>query len=73
MTIEATSATVDTFVYLIGPSGAVLATATDNDGSGKARVTAILRESETFTVEVSSFSPFARGAFALSLEGCTRP
>ena len=73
VTIETTSATVDTFVYLLGPGGAVLGTATDNDGSGKARVTTILRESGNFTVEVSSFSPFSRGSFSLSVEGCTRP
>ena len=29
--------------------------------------------SGNFTGEVSSFSPFSRGAFSLSVEGCTRP
>ena len=73
LNLEVSSTTVDTFVYLIGPSGTVLATATDNDGSGKARITAVLRESGNMTVEVSSFSPFSRGEFVLSIEGCTRP
>ena len=73
VTLEASSAAVDTFLYLVGPGGALVATGTDHDGTGKARVVSVLRESGSFTVEVSSFSPFSRGAFALTVEGCTRP
>jgi len=73
VTVEVSSATVDTFVYLLSPSGAVVGTGTDTDGSGKARVSAVLRDAGTFSVEVSSFSPFARGDFTLKVEGCTRP
>lgn len=73
VSIEVSSATVDTFAYLIGPNGAVAATGTDIDGSGKARIVSVLRESGNFTIEVSSFSPFSRGDFALRVDGCTRP
>jgi len=73
VTVEVSSATVDTFVYLLSPSGAVVGTGTDTDGSGKARVSAVLRDAGAFSVEVSSFSPFSRGDFTLKVEGCTRP
>ncbi len=73
VSIEVSSATIDAFAYLIGPNGAVAATGTDTDGSGKARIVSVLRESGNFTIEVSSFSPFSRGDFALRVDGCTRP
>ncbi len=73
VTIEVSSSEIDPFVYLIGPGGAAVGTATDLDGTGKARLTAILKESGPFGIEVSSFSPFTRGAFSLRLDGCTRP
>jgi hypothetical protein len=73
LNIEVTSATVDTFVYLLGSSGSVLATGTDIDGSGIARINTVLREPGIFTIEVSAFSPFSRGDFSLKVEGCTRP
>lgn len=73
VTLEVSSAAVDAFVYLVGPGGAVLATGTDLDGSGTARLTAVLRDAGTFGIEVSSFSPFSRGEFTLKVEGCTRP
>lgn len=67
------SSTVDTFVYLLSPGGSVLATGTDTDGSGAVRMNSVLREPGTFTIEVSTFSPFSRGDFVLKVEGCTRP
>jgi subtilisin family serine protease len=73
VTIEVGSPTVDAFVYLIGPGGDLVATGTDTDGSGKARITTILRDAGAFTIEVSAFSPFSRGEFVLQVEGCTRP
>ena len=73
VSIEVTSPTVDLVLYLIGPNGTVAATGTDIDGSGRARITSVLRDAGNFTVEVTSFSPFARGAFTLKLEGCSRP
>lgn len=71
--VEVASASVDTFVYLLSPSGAVVGTGTDTDGGGKARITTVLRDAGNFSVEVSSFSPFSRGEFTLKVEGCTRP
>ena len=71
--MEVSSASVDTFVYLLSPSGAVVGTGTDTDGGGKARITSVLRDAGNFSVEVSSFSPFSRGEFTLKVEGCTRP
>lgn len=73
VTVEVSSPTVDTFIYLLSPSGALLGTGTDIDGSGTSRITAVLRDAGTFGIEVSSFSPFSRGDFSLRVEGCTRP
>ncbi|MBY0504044.1 MAG: S8 family serine peptidase [Bryobacteraceae bacterium] len=73
VTVEVTSTSVDTVIYLLNPNGALLATATDNEGGGRARLTTVLRDPGLFSVQVSPFSPFSRGSFALRIEGCTRP
>ena len=71
--LEITNSGFDTILYLVSPSGALQATSTDLDGSGKARLSAVLTSSGQWTVEVAPFSAFSRGSYSLRLEGCTTP
>lgn len=71
--LEITNSGFDSILYLISPSGALLATSTDVDGSGRARLTATLPIGGQWTIEVAPFTAFARGSYSLRIDGCTAP
>lgn len=71
--LEITNAGFDSILYLISPSGALVATSTDLDGSGKAKLQAVLTASGQWTVEVAPFNLLGRGAYSLQIDGCTAP
>jgi hypothetical protein len=71
--LEVSGARFDPFLYLISPSGRLVTTGTDNDGSGTARARAVLTEAGMWGVEVAPFTPFGRGSYTLKVEGCTQP
>lgn len=60
----------DGVLYLISPSGRLASSSEGEPGAGS-RVTQVLGENGPWRVEVSSFAPFASGAYSLAAEGCT--
>jgi len=70
VTVEVREAAFDPFVYLISPSGSVAGTVTD-DGSGARKGTFTLNRTGVHSLEVTSFSPFVTGGYALAVEGCS--
>lgn len=61
----------DTYLYLIGPGGTVVAKGDDNDGGSDSRIPRAsglftLLESGTYIIEATSYSPNRTGAYRLS-------
>jgi hypothetical protein len=76
--IQLTSSAFDTFLYLIGPEGRVLAQDNNGGGGTNSRIPPgsgyyTLPSSGTYTIEVTSYSPNATGSYTLSLSGPTIP
>jgi V8-like Glu-specific endopeptidase len=70
--IQLTSSTFDTFLYLIGPDGRVLARDDNGGGGTNSRIPPgsgyyTLPSSGTYTIEVTSYSPNATGSYTLRL------
>ena len=70
VTLSMTSSAFDTYLVLVGPGGRVVTENDDSDGVN-ARIATTLTSSGTYTVEATSFSGDARGAYTLSLNGGT--
>jgi hypothetical protein len=76
-----TSSAFDTYLYLIGPSGSVVAQDDDGGGGSNSRIPPrcghyTLPSSGTYTIEVTSFYRNSTGSYTLSLGGpvaCTPP
>jgi len=71
-----TSSSFDTFLYLIGPDGRVLAQDDDGGGGTNSRIPAgsgyyTLPSSGTYTIEVTSYYSNRTGSYSLSLSGPT--
>lgn len=72
--VALTSSAFDAYLYLIGPSGAIVAQDDDGAGGTNARIPPgggflTLPATGTYTVEVTSYSPAAVGGYALSMVG----
>ncbi len=70
--ITLTSPTLDTYLFLLGPDGKVIAQDDDGAGNLNSRIPATnlfftLPVSGTFTIEATTFDPSAAGAYTLSL------
>jgi len=75
ISILLTSATLDTYLYLIGPNGNVVASDDDSAGNLNSRIPATgsftLQQSGTFIIEATTFDSFDTGSFTLALSaGC---
>jgi len=71
-----TSAAFDTYLYLIGPSGSVIAQNDDGGGGTNSRIPSSsgfysLPASGTYTIEVTSYSTNKTGNYTLSLSAPT--
>jgi hypothetical protein len=72
LTILLTSSAFDTYLYLIGPSGSVIANDDDGGGGSDSRIPAgsggfSLPSSGTYIIEVTSYYPGGVGSYTLSL------
>ncbi|MBN9657338.1 MAG: S8 family serine peptidase [Acidobacteria bacterium] len=68
--IAVSEADFDSFVYLISPTGAILA-ANDDDASGiGSRITETLPLGGMWRIEVTSFAPFTTGNYQMQVMGC---
>lgn len=68
--IKVTDAAFDSYVYLISPFGGLYAQNDDAPGEPGSLISAILNEGGLWRIEVTSFSPFAEGAYSLQVQGC---
>ncbi len=69
-----TSSAFDTYLYLIGPSGTVIAQNDDGGGGTNSRIPAssgyyTLPSTGTYIIEVTSYAVNATGIYTLSLSG----
>ncbi len=75
--ITLTSPTMDTYLYLIGPSGGVVASDDDSAGNLNSRIPPsgqfVLPQSGTYVIEATTFDILETGSFSLSLTGSTAP
>jgi hypothetical protein len=74
--IQLTSSSFDTFLYLIGPDGRVLAQDNNGGGGTNSRIPPgsgyyTLPSSGTYTIEVTSYYSNRTGSYSLSLSGPT--
>jgi hypothetical protein len=74
--ISLTSSAFDAYLYLLSPSGSIIAEDDDGGGSTNARIPAgsgfiSLPATGTYTIEVTSFSGSATGGYSLSLGSAT--
>jgi subtilisin family serine protease len=60
----------DAVAYLIGPTGAQLAFSDDSGASRHPRLERVLTANGIYRLEVTSYSPFSRGAYKLNVENC---
>lgn len=70
LTLEIPQAAFDPFAYLLDPVGRTLGTLT-NDGSATPQLRVTAPRTGTYSVEFTSFAPFATGPYAMRLEGCS--
>ncbi len=63
----AVNASFDSYAYLVGPSGTLVATDDDSGGNLQALINYTAAASGTYTVEVTSFSPGITGAYTVTL------
>ncbi|HBY62702.1 MAG TPA: hypothetical protein DEH78_23005 [Solibacterales bacterium] len=71
--IDIPEASFDTFLYLVGANGSVLASNDDKAGSSLSQIEFTLRYTGRYRIEVSSFAPFVGGRYRLTVNGCTAP
>lgn len=73
LTISATSQTLDSYLYLVGPDGRVVAQDDDSGGARNSRIPATgffaAPTSGTYTIEMTTFDIFSSGSFTLILTG----
>jgi len=67
VTISLSSAAFDAYLYLKDPSGAVVASANDSNGTSNAQIVFTPATSGVYILEATSYSPGATGAYTLSL------
>ncbi|MBI3951818.1 MAG: PPC domain-containing protein, partial [Acidobacteria bacterium] len=70
VTIDLTSSAFDTYLYLLSPSGSVVAEDDDSGGETNSRITFTLTTSGLWRIEVTSFSEGETGSYSLALAGC---
>lgn len=70
VTIDLISSQFDTYLYLISPSGAVIAEDDDSGGASNARISITLPSSGLWRIEATSFAPGRTGPYVLVLNGC---
>ncbi|QOY87064.1 S8 family serine peptidase [Paludibaculum fermentans] len=68
--ISVSEADFDSFVYLISPTGGILATNDDDAAGTGSRITETLPLGGTWRIEVTSFAPFITGNYQLQVMGC---
>jgi hypothetical protein len=61
------SSTVDTYLYLLDPTGAVLASNDDNGIGTDSQIQEVLSADATYTIEATTLMPEMTGSFELSL------
>lgn len=75
--ITMTSPTLDTYLYLIGPAGNVVASDDDSAGNLNSRIPPsgqfTLPQGGTYTIEGTTFDPFETGNFSLTLTSTGAP
>lgn len=68
--ISVSEADFDSFVYLISPTGGILATNDDDAAGSGSRITETLPLGGIWRIEVTSFAPFTNGNYQLQVMGC---
>lgn len=71
--IDIPEANFDTVLYLISPTGDVVAVNDDSPESSRSRINTLVLESGNFEIQVGGFSPQALGTYKMSVNGCSAP
>ncbi|HKQ08992.1 MAG TPA: pre-peptidase C-terminal domain-containing protein [Blastocatellia bacterium] len=66
-TMTKSSATIDPYLFLVGPGGSVLVEDDDSAGPPNAQITFTIPSSGTYTIEATTYDLLDRGAYSLSL------
>jgi hypothetical protein len=69
VTVTLSSSSFDTYLYLLGPAGQLLAQDDDGGGGINSRIIITLPSTGAYTVESTSFSPNTTGSYTLSVRG----
>ncbi|HEY3440442.1 MAG TPA: S8 family serine peptidase [Paludibaculum sp.] len=68
--ISVSDAEFDSYLYLISPTGGVLALNDDDPAGPGSRITATLPLGGMWRIEVTSFAPFVSGTYRMQVTGC---